>query len=1066
MRINRLILALLALLPASGAGAQSLAYHFDAPAAIWEECFPQGNGRIGFMADCRTDREKIVLNEISTWSGSIQNTDNPEAAKHLPEIRSLLFQGRNFEAQELVYKYFTCAGVGSNGGKSFAKPYGCYQLFGNLYIDYGMKGEVSGYRRELSLPEAVSVVSYKQGGVNYRRELFASYCDDVNVIRLTADRKGAISLKLSMDRKSNVEWKQAWQPVCSVEDGDLLFRGRLHAGTEADDDAELKGMKLEGRVRVLLPKGGSLSNDGQSLSVSDASEVIILAGSITDYFSEGYASELKAQVDAAAKKSYRKLLSSHKEAFGRLFGRVDLSFGSDPAREALPMGERLAAFEKDHNDPSLVSLYYQFGRYLLISSTRPGCLPPNLQGLWAQTIRTPWNGDYHMNINVEMNLWPAESGNLSELHMPLVDWTKSQVESGANTARVFYNSRGWVTHVIGNVWQFTSPSEGPSWGATNTSAAWLCQHLYRHYQYTQDIEYLQQVFPIMKDAALFFVDMLVEDPRSRYLVTAPTTSPELGYILPEGRKVSICAGSTMDNQIVRELFSNVIEGAEILGIDDCYAAQLAALRSRIKPTTVGEDGRIMEWMEPYRESEVQHRHVSHLYGLYPGDEISVTRTPELAEAARRTLEVRGDKSTGWSMAWKINFWARLHDGEHAYKLVTDLLHPASSSNTSYSNGGGSYPNLFCAHPPFQIDGNLGGAAGIAEMLVQSHEGFIELLPALPKALKDGSFSGLCVRGGAEVSASWKDMQLTHVKLTATHEGDFEIKGVTSGKIHLKKGQSWETSAIPAKDLADHSADDNVLKIATFNNQYENKWHPWSGRRDRVYAMLAKERFDVVGMQEPFWNQVKDMSETLKDYGWVGNSTDGKIEDGYWHYNPIFYRKDRVELLEWGSFWFSPTPEVPSSEGWDTHTSRFCVWAHFRDLRSGRDFFHFNAHYDHRGETARQESSKLIMKKVRELAGDRPVFITGDFNTYENTPAYNIILREGMIDSFADAPVRENVGIESWNDWKPLKYCGKASNFDHLFISPGTHALSWRLITDKYDGDYPSDHFPITVLWKY
>ncbi len=767
-----------------------LRYHFDSPAAVWEECLPQGNGRIGLMADGKTGTEKIVLNEISMWSGSRELNDNTDAVKYLPEIRSLLFQGRNDEAQELTYRTFTCAGVGSFGGRSYAKPYGSYQLFGNLYIDYGMQGEVSLYRRELNLCDATQTVSYCQGGVNYRRELFASYSDDVIAVRITADRKKSINLRISMDRESNVPLNALQAPVCTSEDGDLVFRGRLQSGTEPDGDSAFLGTGYEGRVRALtVGKGRVESHDG-IIEVSGADQVVILTGMKTDYFGDDIETALRGQLDRAASKSWKQLYSAHAQAYGALFGRVSLDLGRNAGREALPMDKRLKAFEADHDDPSLVSLYYQFGRYLLISSTRPGCLPPNLQGLWANSISTPWNGDYHLNINLQMNLWPAETGNLSELHLPLIEWTKDQVESGRNTARVFYNSRGWVTHILGNVWNFTYPGEHPSWGATNTSAAWLCQHLYRHYQYTQDKEYLAEVYPTMREAALFFVDMLVEDPRSHYLVTAPTTSPELSYRF-KGKEVSLSAGSTMDNQIVRELFANVTEAAGILGIDREFTDTLAQKGERLMPTTIGEDGRIMEWLEPRQETDVHHRHTSHLYGLYPGDEISLTRTPELARAAVRTLEVRGDQSTGWSMGWKVNFWARLHDGNHAYKLVCDLLRPVSTTDYGYGPGGGTYPNLFCAHPPFQIDGNFGGCAGIAEMLVQSHEGFIELLPALPDALKDGSFSGLCVRGGAEVSARWADGKLTFVSLTAKVDGEFEVKDVTDGPVSLKAGEKFE-----------------------------------------------------------------------------------------------------------------------------------------------------------------------------------------------------------------------------------------------------------------------------------
>ncbi len=784
--------SLLALLFSCGTKTEdtSLSYHFDAPAAIWEETFPQGNGRIGAMTDGGTGREKIVLNEISMWSGSRESNDNAEAVKYLPEIRSLLFQGRNDEAQDLTYRTFTCAGVGSNGGQSYAKPYGSYQLFGNMYLDYSMQGEVSGYRRELNLRNAMQTVTYRQGGINFKREIFASYKNDVIVIKFSSDKKKSLGFKLTMDRESNVRLTGLQTPVCSIENGDLIYRGSLPSGTEADPDAAFEGVRYEGRTRVLLRKGGTLKAENGSIEVIDADEVILIIGMKTNYFGDDYQAVLKEQVDKAASTSWKKLYSDHADAYGELFDRVDIDFGHDIERERLPIDERLKAFEADHCDPSLVSLYYQFGRYLLISSTRPGCLPPNLQGLWANTIDTPWNGDYHLNINMQMNLWPAETGNLSELHLPFIEWTKDQVESGRNTAKVFYNSRGWVTHILGNVWNFTYPGEHPSWGAPNTPAASLCQHRYRHYQYTMDKEYLADVYPTMREAALFFVDMLVEDPTSHYLVTAPTTSPELSYWF-KGKAVSLSAGSTMDNQIVRELFSNVSEAAAILGVDKDFVDTLAQQKSRLMPTSIGEDGRIMEWPVPRQETDVHHRHTSHLYGLQPGDEISITKTPELANAAIKTLEVRGDESTGWSMGWKVNFWARLHDGNHAYKLICDLFHPVTTTEFDYGNEGGTYPNLFCAHPPFQIDGNFGGCAGIAEMLVQSHEGFIELLPALPDALKDGAFSGLCVRGGAEVSAKWSDGKLTYVCLKAKNDGEFNIKDVTDGPVYLKAGETLE-----------------------------------------------------------------------------------------------------------------------------------------------------------------------------------------------------------------------------------------------------------------------------------
>jgi alpha-L-fucosidase 2 len=742
-----------------------LLYHFDAPARIWEETFPLGNGRLGMTPDGGVEQETIVLNEISLWSGSKQDANNPFAYRFLRKIRQLLFAGRNDDAQALMYETFVCKGEGSGQGNGANIPYGSYQLLGNLVLNYiyphGTYDSVASYRRELNLENATATVSFKKDSILYTRESFTSFSGDLGVIHLSADMDSALNFTIGMNRPERYD--------VITSGNDLIMTGQLDNGTDG------KGMRYATRIRMVLPKGGTLLASDTTISVQNASEAILLVSMATDYFGNDPDAQVVSLLNVSGNKDIHTLREEHIAMYRKLFKRVDLDLGWNE-RENLAIDRRLAAFQEDKNDPGLAALYFQFGRYLLISSTRPGLLPPNLQGLWANTIRTPWNGDYHLNINLQMNLWPAEITNLSELHLPMIEWTKQQVASGEQTAKVYYNARGWVTHVLGNPWEYTAPGEHPSWGATNTSAAWLCKHLYTHYLYTQDKDYLKEVYPVMRGAALFFVDMLVEDPRTHYLVTAPTTSPENAFIFND-KHVHVCAGSTMDNQIVRELFTNTIEAASILGVDTVFAEELAVKRALLTPTAIGSDGCIMEWLEPFVEAEPHHRHVSHLYGLYPGNEISVENTPALAEAARKTLEARGDKSTGWSMAWKINFWARLHDAEHAHKLLCDLLTPAIKyDGIRYETaGGGTAPNLFCMHPPFQIDGNFGACAGIAEMLIQCRSGKIEFLPALPSAWKDGRFSGLKVPGGGEASAVWKDGLMMKATLCASASYAYQIK---------------------------------------------------------------------------------------------------------------------------------------------------------------------------------------------------------------------------------------------------------------------------------------------------
>ena len=733
---------------------------YNEPASTWEGSLPLGNGRLGMTPDGGVTTENIVLNDITLWSGSQQDANNYQAYKSLPEIRRLLFEGKNDQAQQLVDKNFICVGPGSGGPR-----WGCFQMLGTLKLDFtygGSPANPTNYRRTLSLDSAIATTSYEVNNIKYKKEYFTSFSTDVDIIRISADKPGSISCAITIDRPE--------KRTISTGNSTLQMEGQLDNGVDG------KGMRYLAKVQAVL-KGGSQRTEDNKLIIRGATELILYISAGTDFNNPDFVNNTTRILTKAIGQPYPTEKKSHITTYQRLFNRVTLNLGPK-TREDLPTNQRLIAFQKaPDEDNGMAALFYQFGRYLSISSTRVGLLPPNLQGLWANQIHTPWNGDYHLDVNVEMNHWPVDVSNLSELDLPLARLVEEMVPNGKKTAKAYYQADGWVAHVITNPWHFTEPGESASWGAAKSGSGWLCNNLWQYYEFTNDTAYLRRIYPVLKGAAQFYKDMLIRDPKSGWLVTSPSSSPENSFILPNGNHASICMGPTIDNQITRELFNNTITASELFHIDKAFRDTLQSQLPQLPPPgRIAPDGRMMEWLDNYPETEPHHRHISHLYGLYPGSLITPDNTPDLAEACKKTLDARGDDGPSWSIAYKMLMWSRLYDGNRAYRLFKYLLRPTFATNINYGSGGGIYPNLFSAAPPFQIDANFGGEAGLAEMLIQSHAGYINLLPAIPDEWRqEGEVKGLKARGNYTVDFKWKDGKVISYQIHSKQPRTLKIK---------------------------------------------------------------------------------------------------------------------------------------------------------------------------------------------------------------------------------------------------------------------------------------------------
>ncbi|KQB41741.1 putative alpha-L-fucosidase [Flavobacterium daejeonense] len=736
-----------------GNAQQKLKLQYDKPATNWNGALPLGNGRLGAMVFGNPQKEELQLNEETVWAGEPGNNVPKNVYPNIEEIRKLLFAGKNKEAQDLANTTFPRQ---APANLNYGMP---YQTVGSLWIEFPGHEKFSDYKRGLDIEKAVSSVSYKVNGIIYKRELFSSFADDVIIVRLTASKKKSISFSLLASSPQLVNSSKS-------NGNELIFEG-----TTGDVDNKKGKIKYAGKANCKL-KGGSVVALNNKLIIKDADEVIIRIAVATNFknykdLSENALEKADVVLKKASQHNYADSYKNHVAAYQKYFNRVTLDLGDSPQSDKTT-DVRIKEFGTSY-DPQLVALYFQFGRYLLISSSQPGNQPANLQGIWNHKLSPPWDSKYTVNINTEMNYWPAEITNLSEMHQPLFSMLKDLAVTGKESASEMYQARGWNMHHNTDLWRITGVVDGGFYGLWPMGGAWLTQHLWQHYLYTGDKAFLKEYYPVLKGVAQFYLDVLQEEPENKWLVVAPSMSPENTY----ESSVGVTAGTTMDNQLVFDVFNNIINASKVLEKDTPFADSVAVAIKRLPPMQIGKMSQLQEWLHDWDKPNDHHRHISHLYGLFPSGQISPFKTPQLIEAAKNTLISRGDVSTGWSMGWKVNWWARLLDGNRAFKLIKDQLSPAPTE--SKGQQGGTYPNLLDAHPPFQIDGNFGCTAGITEMLLQSYDGAIYLLPALPDDFKNGKVTGLKARGGFEVAIEWEKGKLKKLIVKSALGGNCRLR---------------------------------------------------------------------------------------------------------------------------------------------------------------------------------------------------------------------------------------------------------------------------------------------------